>query len=437
MLGLILVFIMQPSWSDTVSTVATGFRGSGDLLVAADGDIFVANYGFRSNSADGSTIVRITPDGQVSEFASGFQGASGMALDGAGNIIQANISGNFISRVSPSGAVTTIASQGFSSPVGVAVRPDGQIFVANCGNNSISRIDNGAGVTFSTSSLFQCPNGLAADDENNLYAVNYNNGSVIKIDPQGNASQVADSGGGNGHIVFGNDRLYFANHALNQVFEMTRDGVLKVLAGSGVMGHEDGQALEATFSALNGIGISPDGQTIYVNEPVAIGPPFSVILNPNILRAIKLEQPNDFEINHGLAGSWYSPATSGQGFLFDFVVADERFDLLLYWFTYNDSAIDLVTERSGFGSSQSRWFTALGVVDGSEVIGMPIARTAGGLFDQASEVVTDAVGTIDIEFFSCTEAILNYTFFEPETRSGTITLQKLIPDIDCESLVSD
>ncbi len=424
-------------WADTVSTVASGFNGSGDLLVTADGDIYNANFGIRLNNADGTTIVRITPDGQVSQFAAGFQGASGMALDSAGNIIQASIRGNFISRVTPSGAVSTVASQGLNGPVGVAVDANDQIFVANCGGNNISRIVNGVGVVFSSGALFQCPNGLTVDPENNLYAVNFNNGSVIKIDPQGNASVLADSGGGNGHIVYGNGRLYFTNHALSQVFELSLDGELKVLAGTGVKGHQDGAAASATFSALNGIGISPDGQTIYVNETLAIGPPFSVNLNPNVLRAIQLEPAaNEFNINHGLAGSWFSQLTNGQGFLVDFVVAGERFDLLLYWFTYNDSAIDLDTELSGFGSSQSRWYTAIGPVEGAKVT-MPIARTAGGVFDQTTEVVTDAVGEVVLEFTSCESAVLTYEFTVPTPKTGTIELQRLVPDILCEMLAAE
>ncbi len=428
----------NPATANTVSTVASGFNGSGDLLVDANGDIYNANFGFRLNNADGTTIVKITPEGQVSQFASGFQGASGMVLDDAGNIIQANISGNFISRVSPSGQVTTIASQGFNSPVGVAINSDGQIFVANCGANSISRIDNGVGVTFSSGPLFQCPNGLVADDDDNLYAVNFNNGAVIKIDPQGNPTVLADSGGGNGHIVFGNGKLYFTNHFLSQVFQLTLEGTLEVLAGSGLKGHQDGEALEATFTALNGIGISPDGQTLYVNETQAIGAAFSVNLNPNVLRAIHLatdDNNNDFQINSGLLGSWYNPALDGQGVVFDFAVAEDRFDAVMYWFTYNDEPADPDTELSGFGSQQHRWFTAIGSVEtGASTVIMPIYRSSTGVFNQDDIPAVDVVGEVEVEFFNCFEAVLNYQFTEPELKEGMIELQRLTADINCEIL---
>ena len=363
-----------------------------------------------------------------------FQGASGMAIDSAGNIIQANIRGNFISRVSPSGTVTTIASQGFAAPVGVAVNSAGQIFVANCGNNTISRINNGVGVTFSSGPLFQCPNGLASDADDNLYTVNFNNGSVIKIDPQGNASIFANSGGGNGHIVYGNDRLYFTSHGQRQVFELSLDGELKVLAGSGAQGHLDGEALSATFTALNGIGLSPDGSTLYVNETVAVGPPALVNLNPNTLRAIDLDvdEPT-FNINPGLMGSWYDPNQDGQGMVLDFALGDDRFDAVMFWFTYNDQPADAATEILGFGSTQSRWFIGVGPVEGGSVT-MPIIRSSGGVFYDPATVDSAVVGTVVLTFSSCFAATLDYVFTEPEEKAGQIDLQRITPDINCELL---
>ncbi len=430
-----LAFNLGTGWAVEVTTVATGFNGSGDLAVGPEGNIFNANFGLNVANQTGDKILKITPSGEVIDFASGFRGAAGMDFDNNGNIIQANIGGNFISQVSPAGEASTIASEGFSSPVGVAVNSQNEIFVANCGNNTISKIENGVGVIFSSGTLFACPNGLAVDEEDNLYVVNFSSGVVVKVDQQGNASFLANSGGGNSHIVFGNNKLYFTSHENRQIFEMSLAGELKVLAGTGEAGHNDGDGMQATFTALNGIGISRDGKTLYVNEPVATGPANSINLNPNILRAIELDiASNDFKINSGLAGSWYQPTIDGQGVVFDFALDDTRFDTVMYWFTYSDIASDPGSELAGFGSTQSRWFTAIGPVGESSTVVMPIYRSSGGIFNDPAAVDTVEVGTVEVEFLSCFEAMMEFEFEEPEPKSGGFALQRLTPDVNCELL---
>jgi hypothetical protein len=145
------------------------------------------------------------------------------------------------------------------------------------------------------------------------------------------------------------------------------------------------------------------------------------------------ENGNDFIINHGLSGSWFDPITSGQGLVFDFAFTADRFDMVMYWFTYDDMEPDSATELNGFGSTQSRWFTALGPVEGAKV-NMPIYRSAHGIFDHDNPVVSDVVGHAEVEFFSCFEAILRYQFTVPEEKTGEVPLQRITPDIMCESL---
>ena len=86
------------------------------------------------------------------------------------NLLQANIGGNTISRISPKGEVTSFASDGFENPVGIVIDRDDTVFVANCGGGSVQRIDrHGESSLFVESPLLACPNGITIDEEGNLY----------------------------------------------------------------------------------------------------------------------------------------------------------------------------------------------------------------------------------------------------------------------------
>ena len=115
-LSLLLALAPLGLSAQTVTTLAVSLSGSGDLAVGPDGQIYVADFGQFLSNANGTTLSRITLDGQVSVFASGFNGASGNEFDADGNLIQANIAGNRIDRVAPDGTVTTLAQSGFSQP---------------------------------------------------------------------------------------------------------------------------------------------------------------------------------------------------------------------------------------------------------------------------------------------------------------------------------
>ncbi len=87
----------------SVSTLAQGFNGSGDVAVDGDGNIFVGNFGDFLSNANGTEVVRVTPEGQVSIFAVGFFGASGNSFDDDGNLYQSSIGVGTVIRLDPQG----------------------------------------------------------------------------------------------------------------------------------------------------------------------------------------------------------------------------------------------------------------------------------------------------------------------------------------------
>lgn len=283
---LIFLFVVTNTfYAQSVSTLTGDFNASGDVAVDSSGNIYVGNYGTYLNSAGGMEVIKVTPDGEVSVFATGLNGASGNEIGPDGYLYQSNISAGKISRIALDGTVSTY-SEGHTGPVGLTFDNDGNLYVANCGANTIRKVTpEGVNTLFCSDNLLNCPNGLTSDNEGNLYTCNFGNGRVIKITPDGTASLfVSLAGRNNGHMTFKNNRLYVVSRGGNRIFEVGLDASVKTLAGTGARGQADGPADQATFSLPNGIGLSPDGNTIYVNDEILLTG--NNVLNPVVIRKI-------------------------------------------------------------------------------------------------------------------------------------------------------
>lgn len=280
-----------------VSTITSSFDGSGGLELDGRGNLYIANFGRDLSNADGTQIWKLGKSGHLSLFATGLQGASGNIFDPAGNLYQSNISGGFISKVTPAGVVSTYASQSISAPVGISIDQDNNLYVCNCaGNfgNSIRKVSpNGNTTLFASGPLFFCPNGITRDTQGNLYVSNFSNGNVIKITPTGSASHFATiPGGSNGHIVYSpaDNLLYVASHGSSRIYRLGLNGIATPIAGTGIRGNTDGPAASATFSRPNGLAITPSGDTLYVNSsiPITDNPATNARpLNPSVVRLLR------------------------------------------------------------------------------------------------------------------------------------------------------
>jgi len=123
-----------------------------------------------------------------------------------------------------------------------------------------------------------------------------------------------------------------------------------------------------------------------------------------------------------LSGTWYNPATSGQGLTFDINPGLNLFSAA--WFTYapNGSTIS--------GGASQRWYTlqstqfAPGQTAANNV---PIFEATGGVFNAPAAVTTTQVGTAAVTFQSCSAATLAYSFTGGANQglSGTINLSRL------------
>lgn len=232
--------------------------------VTADmvGDLYVADFG--------ETVWKITMEGERRVFATGLYGSSGNAIDGQGNLLQANFYGDSLTKIDRKGEAKPFAT-GLYGPVGVAVdRKNADIYVALCRGNAIAKVSPDGSVTpFAKSDLFKCPNGLTFDGDGNLYTVNFRDNRMLKVDRQGSVSLFTTvSDHGLGHLCFATDRFYVTAYESHEIFQVALDGKARRILGNGERGVVDGPDGAARLSFPNGITCHPWGGRLYINEYV-------------------------------------------------------------------------------------------------------------------------------------------------------------------------
>jgi len=156
-----------------------------------------------------------------------FNSPSGVAVDSTGNVYVADTFNHLIRKVTPTGAVTTLAGQAgasgsvdgtrglarFNAPTGIAVDSAHNVYVADTYNNTIRKVTPAGVVTtlgglagnFGTANgtgaavRFGNPTGLAVDDVSNVYVADYYFNTIRKGFP---APQILTWGFNNGQFGF-------------------------------------------------------------------------------------------------------------------------------------------------------------------------------------------------------------------------------------------
>jgi hypothetical protein len=186
-------------------------------VTAAGAVSTVAGQAGASGSADGA--------GSTARF----RGPSGIATDAAGTLYVADTLNHTVRRITPTGAVTTLAGVAgvsgaidaagsaarFHGPQGLALDASGNLFVADTNNNVIRRIvtasgavttvagqDGIAGSTDGASSQaqFHYPSGIAVDAAGRLYVADTENHTLRTISPAGTVGTLAGLAGSSGSI---------------------------------------------------------------------------------------------------------------------------------------------------------------------------------------------------------------------------------------------
>lgn len=274
------------------STNATGaaarFNLPHGITVDQAGNLYVVDHG-------NHLIRKITPAGVVTTLAglagipgntdgSGaaarFQFPAGIAVDGAGTLYVADSGNHRIRKLTPAGAVSTLAGSGtlgtangtgpaaqFNFPNGIAVASNGTLFVADNGNHAIRAI-TAAGVV--TTFLGQAGTSGTRDGTGNL--ARFESPSGIALDADGN--------------------LYISDSLNHTIRKSSPAGVVTTLAGvAGQSGITDGRGPQARFGQPIGIAVDPRGN-VYVADVTlhrirrSVQPPQILIPPPALTVAI-------------------------------------------------------------------------------------------------------------------------------------------------------
>ena len=281
--------------------------GAGNVYVADDGNNAIRKVTpsgvvttLAGNGANGS--------GDGTGAAASFYGPTGVALDASGNLYVADNGNNKIRKIAPNGVVTTLAGsasgapgsadgQGtaaaFRGPYGIAVDGSGNVIVSDAGNNTIRKVTPGGAVTTiagsgaagsldgaGTGATFNSPTGIAIDGAGNVFVVDTSNRKIRRVAPDGSVTTVAGSGGYGstdgpgatatfyfpfGVAVDGAGNLFVSDAMNNNVRKVAPGGVVSTLAGSGARASRDGTGAGASFSYPIGVAADASGN-VYVSD---------------------------------------------------------------------------------------------------------------------------------------------------------------------------
>jgi hypothetical protein len=168
------------------------------------------------------------------------------------------------------------------------------------------------------------------------------------------------------------------------------------------------------------VGLDRNGQLRTVNEAADAGLS-RIALGTWMPTAsgIALDQP-------GLAGAWYTPQISGQGFFFDYFPASKL--LFAPWFSYaafdSSGSVDI-----GLNSvANLRWYTLSGVVEpGATTARLEIRRNIAGQFASPPVTTSSVVGTAILRAENCNKATLQFEFNQGQdaAKFGVLPLDRL------------
>lgn len=277
---------------------------SGNLYIAEEGGHTIRKLAAGTLSTLAGSATYGTSDGIGT--AASFRAPHGVAVDSLGNVYVADTNNHSIRKITPAGAVSTIAGNGsaalqngtgtqasFYYPVSLALNASGDIFVADWGNNAIRRITTtGVVTTFAgngvagfvdgmgTAAKFNIPRYLAFDSQGNLFVSDKLNYCIRKITPSGMVSTFAGNGtsgyaegqgtlatfaGPEGVAVDAYGYIYVADRDNNRIRRITPNGLVTTLAGNGNLACTDGVGNAASLKNPIGLAIDAYGN-IFVGE---------------------------------------------------------------------------------------------------------------------------------------------------------------------------
>jgi sugar lactone lactonase YvrE len=190
----------------------------GPVFDPLSGDLFVSRYALGS----GNDVLKITPAGAVSVFATGIPGPAGLAADGQGNLFVSSFTcpDGVVYKINAAGAVSPFGT-GLCHNDGVAIGPDGDLFIGDRGTQRIMRVPAAGGPASVFAIGVGIPNGVAFDRSGTLFTADYSAGKLYRINSEGVVSLFASGLTNPTGLAFDQqNRLYVADFGANQLFRL-------------------------------------------------------------------------------------------------------------------------------------------------------------------------------------------------------------------------
>lgn len=214
--------------------------------------------------------------------ASGLRFPEGPIAMPDGSVLVVEIERETLSRVYPTGKVEVVAKVP-GGPNGAALGPDGRVYVCNNG---------GFGWHYEADTMR--PHGLPASYRTGgIDVVNLETGSVERLYETCNGNRL----NGPNDLVFDGGGFWFTDLGKRRARDMDRGFVYWAKA--------DGSEIREVISAMqtpNGIGLSPDGKTLYVAETDTARLWAYEITGPGEIRRAPWPSPHGGRIVAGLPG---------------------------------------------------------------------------------------------------------------------------------------
>ena len=312
------------SYGNPAPALAAQFDGPQCMVADEAGDVYISDW-------FNNIVREVTPDGNIQTIAgTGIRGYAGdggpavdaelsfplgLAFDSSGNLYIADSSNDVIREVTTDGNITTVAgnnTRGYSgdggpatsaqlwSPYAVVVDSSGNLYISDSNNHAIREVlTNGNIATLGGNGYpgysgdggyvggaqFNYPKGLAIDAAGNVYVADFGNSVIRKIVVNSNVVTTIAGTGAAGFLGDGGPaisaeldypesvavdaagNLYIADTLNQRIREVTTDGNIESIAGSGIAGYvgDGGPALNAQFFYPKGVAVSSSG-SIYVAD---------------------------------------------------------------------------------------------------------------------------------------------------------------------------
>ncbi|HEV2453679.1 MAG TPA: hypothetical protein VGY98_05430 [Verrucomicrobiae bacterium] len=203
------------------SVFASGMNYPFGIAFNNAGDLYVAN-----TALDGGNgyISEITPNGTQSTFASGID-PKALAVNGAGDVFEADYNSGNIYEYTPSGTQSTFAT-GLSTPQVLAFNSAGNLFVGGGygnGNGTIIEITPSGNQSLFASGL-SFPGGMAFNSAGDLFVGDETGGAIYEYTPQGVQSTFTTVNGDLNGLAFNNAGDLFAATSEGPIIEITPSG---------------------------------------------------------------------------------------------------------------------------------------------------------------------------------------------------------------------